>query len=188
MSCCSLSLLVLASDARADVTSWFALGGGYAAQRDQATLGRDGAAAFTYSMGVGSSPRSPFVMGGLFRTTTMFGLGTDVGLAARAATGAFARGDWGVALDAGVSWRPWRGGDYGSWPLQGVLTLGSPWGLQFAAGAQFASAGGGTAAQGLLAAIEIDLLRFTVMRQGSSERWWRNPNPAGGHEQAALRW
>jgi hypothetical protein len=27
----------------------------------------------------------------------------------------------------------------------------------------------------------VDLLRLTVMRQGSSERWWYNPAPAGGH-------
>jgi hypothetical protein len=173
-------------EARADVSSWMAIGGGYAAQVNRDTSSRDYAGTLTYSMGVGSSPLSRFVIGGLFRGTTMFGFGTDLGLAIRAATGGFARGDWGVALDAGVLWRSWGGSSYGDWPLQGVLTLGSPWGLQLAVGAQAWSITGGTQAEGLFAALEIDLLRFTVMRQGASERWWPNPAPAGGHETADL--
>ncbi len=44
----------------------------------------------------------------------------------------------------------------------------------------------GHPAQGFFAALEIDLLRFTVTRQGSTERWWPNPVPAGGHQSASL--
>jgi hypothetical protein len=131
-------------------------------------------------MGVGSTPRAPFVLGGLLRGTTMFGLGTDLGLAVRATTGGYARGDWGVALDAGALWRSWGAGTHGDWPLQAVLTLGTPYGLQLAVAGQAWSLDGGTAAEGIVAAVEIDLLRLTVMRQGSSERWWQNPAPAGG--------
>jgi hypothetical protein len=159
-----------------------ALGGGYTAQRNASTATRDRATAMTYSIGVGSSPLAPMVFGGLFRGQTFFGLGTDIGVAARAATGGFARGNWGLALDAGALWRPWRGGSYGEWPLQGVLTGGSPWGFQIALGAELTSVSRGTAAQGFFAALEIDLLRLTVMRQGPTERWWPNPAPAGGHQ------
>jgi hypothetical protein len=184
LACASLST----RDARADVTSWMAIGGGYAAQLNQDTSTRDRATTLTYSIGVGSSPLAPLVLGGLLRGTTMFTLGTDLGLALRAASGGFARGDWGVALDAGALWRPWRGGSYGRWPLQTVLTGGSPWGFQLAVGAELTSISGGTAAQGFFAAIELDLLRLTVDRQGSSERWWKNPTPAGGHQTALLSW
>jgi len=181
----AVSGAAVSRDARADVSSWMAVGGGYAAQMNRDTSSRDFAGALTYSMGVGSSPLSRIVVGGLFRGTTLFGFGTDLGLAVRAATGGFARGDWGAALDAGVVWRTWGNSSYGDWPLQGVLTIGTPWGLQLAVGAEVWSVTEGVQAQGAFAALEIDLLRLTVMRQGSSEHWWPNPAPAGGHEASA---
>ena len=177
-----------AIDARADVTSWMAVGGGYSLERDHASKANDFAPALTYSFGVGSSPLSSFVLGGLVRGQTLFGLGTDVGVVARAATGGFARGEWGVALDAGALWRSWGDGSFGDWPLQAVLTGGCPWGLQLALGTELFSASGGTPAQGFFASVEIDLLRLTVMRQGPSERWWPNPAPAGGHTTASIAW
>jgi hypothetical protein len=180
--------LVAPAIARADVTSWVAVGGGGGWQHNQTSATRDLAPALTYSVGVGSSPLAPFVFGGIARGTTLLGLGTDLGVAVRAATSGFARGDWGVGLDAGALWRPWRGGTYGEWPLQAVLTGGSPWGVQLAVGAELWSVSGGTPAQGLFAALEIDLLRLTLMRQGATERWWPNPNPAGGHRTTALAW
>lgn len=173
--------------ARADVTSWLAVGGGYASQRNADSSSRDGAPAFTYSVGVGSTPLAPFVIGLVYRGTTMFNLGTDVGAALRLSTGGFARGSWGVALDAGAAWRSWGGGSYGRWPLQGVVTLGVPFGLQVAAGGQVWSIDGARQAQGLFAAVELDLLRLTVTRQGAGEQWWPNPNPAGG-KAIALGW
>lgn len=184
------ALAFFAGDARADVSSWLAVGGGATAQLAQGATSRDVAGTLTWSVGVGSSPMKPFVLGVLYRGTTMFGLGTDLGAAVRLATGSFARGNWGLALDAGVAWRTWGSGSYGDSPLQGVLTFGSPWGLQLAVGAQVWSLDGGVAAQGAFAALEIDLLRLTLMRQGASERWWPNPNPAGGHEKTVslLSW
>lgn len=175
-------LALLAAPARADVTSWLAIGGGGAAQLAQGSTTRDAAGTLTYSFGVGSSPLAPFVVGVIYRGTTMFGLGTDLGAGLRLATGGFARGNWGVALDAGVVWRTWGSGTYGDSPLQGVLTLGAPWGLQLAGGVQLWSLDGGVSAQGFFAALEVDLLRLTVMRRGLTERWWPNPNPAGGHD------
>jgi hypothetical protein len=185
---CAVALAV--PDARADVSSWLAVGAGGAAQAARGASSPDGAPVMTYSIGVGSSPLAPFVVGVLYRGTTMFGLGTDAGGAVRLATGAFARGNWGLALDVGAAYRGWRGGDYGSAPLQGVLTFGSPWGLQLAVGTQLWAIDGNTSAQGAFAALEIDLLRLTVMRQGGSERWWPNPNPAGGREKrvSLLAW
>jgi hypothetical protein len=186
----AVALAAWAGDARADVSSWLAVGTGGAAQVARGASSPDGAPALTYSIGVGSSPLAPFVVGLLYRGTTMFGLGTDAGAAVRLATGPFCRGEWGLALDAGAAWRGWRAGDYGDWPLQGVLTLGSPWGFQLAVGTQLWSIDGATSAQGGFAAIELDLLRLTVMRQGGSERWWPNPNPAGGREKrvSLLAW
>jgi hypothetical protein len=184
------ALALFAGDARADVSSWLAVGGGASAQLAQGATTRDVAGTFTWSVGVGSSPLKPFVLGVLYRGTTFVGFGTDLGAAVRAATGSFARGSWGVALDAGVAWRTWGSGSYGDSPLQGVLTFGSPWGLQLAAGAELWTLDGGVSAQGFFAALEIDLLRLTLMRQGASERWWPNPNPAGGHEKTVslLAW
>jgi hypothetical protein len=168
--------------ARGDVTSWLAIGGGYGVQRDRVAKHNQFATTLTYSLGVGSSPLSPLVLGGLVRGTSFLGLGTDLGVAVRAATGGFARGEWGAAIEAGGLWRPWLNGVYGEWPVQAVLTGGSPWGLELAVGAEFASLSGARAAVGAFAALEIDLLRLTVMRQGATEKWWYNPAPAGGHQ------
>jgi hypothetical protein len=182
--------LAAAPDARADLSSWLSVGGGATAQLAQGASSRDVAGTFTYAFGVGSSPLKPFVVGLMYRGVTMFGLGTDLGAAVRVATGGFARGNWGLALDAGVVWRTWGSGSYGDSPLQGVVTFGSPWGLQLTAGAQVWSLDGGVSAQGFFAALEVDLLRLTLMRQGPSERWLPNPNPAGGREKTVslLAW
>jgi hypothetical protein len=110
----------------------------------------------------------------------MVGLGTDVGLALRGASGGFARGDWGFALDVGAAFRSWGGGSYGDWPLQAVLTGGTPWGFELAVGAEFANLERGRASEGMFVALELDFLRLSVMRQGSSLSWWPNPSPAGG--------
>lgn len=185
LACCAL--LLSSRDARADVSSWLALGGGGTAQLAQGGSTPDMAPAFTWAVGVGTTPRSPFVVGIMYRGATYFGLGTDVGLpSARLSTGGFARGDWGLALDAGTLYRTWGNGDYGRWPVQAILTAGSPWGFELAVGGQEWDLAGGPAAQGFFAAIELDLLRLTVTRQGSSEHWWPNPNPAGGHQQVGF--
>jgi hypothetical protein len=185
------ALALPARPARADVSSWLSVGAGGAAQLARGASSPDGAPAMTYAIGMGTSPLAPFVLGVLYRGTTMFGLGTDIGGAVRLATGSFARGSWGLALDLGAAYRGWRGASYGDAPLQGVITLGAPWGLQLAVGTQLFSLDTNGSAQGGFAAIELDLLRLTVMRQGSqTERWWPNPNPAGGREKnvSLLAW
>lgn len=155
------------------------MGGAGATQLNRESSSQSAAEALTYSVGVGTTPLAPFVLGGIFRGQTYFGLGTDIGVAIRGATGGFARGEWGLALDAGAAWRSWGSGTYGEWPMQFVLTGGAPWGFQIALGTEISSVSGGTPARGFFAALEIDLLRLTVMRQGSTERWWPNPGHAG---------
>jgi hypothetical protein len=176
----SLALLVVATPARADVTSWFALGGGYGLERNALLRSADSAGSFSASFGVGSSPRGSFVLGGVFRSVTYFGLGTDISLSARLATRGFAQGDWGFAFDLGPGYRGWRGSDYGEFPLQGVITFGVPWGVQLAVGADVWNLSNTPNALGGFAVLEIDLLRLTLMRQGSTDAAWKNPSPAGG--------
>jgi hypothetical protein len=168
--------------ARADVSSFLAVGGGATGQLAQGASTPDMASAITYSAGVGTSPLGRFVGAIMYRGATYVTLGTDVGMSLRLATGGFARGEWGLALDAGALYRTWGGGSYGTWPLQGIVTVGSPWGFQLALSSQFWDISGNPSAEGFAVALELDLLRLTVTRQGPSERWWPNPNPAGGHE------
>ncbi|MDP9034532.1 MAG: hypothetical protein M3O50_06970 [Myxococcota bacterium] len=185
-SLCAFALLVSGPTAHADVSSWLAFGSGVASQRNHDTSARTLSPMLTYSVGVGTPAASEVVVGGLLRGTTRFNLGTDLGIAARIASSGFARGDWGFAIEAGAAFRPWRGGSYGEWPLQAALTGGLPWGFQVALGGELWSVSGATPAQGLYVAVELDLLRLTVMRQGSTERWWRNPLPAGARASAAV--
>jgi len=162
-------------------SSWLALGGGGAVQRNRRLSSETWAGSLVYSVGAGTSPLASVVVGGLLRGQTFFGLGTDLGLAIRASSGGFARGEWGFAIDAGAAWRGWKGGEYGQWPVQVTLTGGAPWGFQLVLGTEITSISGGTPAQGFFAALEIDLLRLTVMRQGSTESWWPNPGHVGAH-------
>ena len=163
------------------MSSWFTAGGGYGAQHGAERDAYDRATALTFSVGVGTTPLGSVVVGGLVRQTTYFSLGTDVGLSARIATGGFARGQWGLAFDAGPGWRSWKHAtNYGHFPLHAMVLGGAPWGLQLGVGADFLSLDGGPSARGAVALLEIDFLRLTVMRQGSTDRWWENPSPAGG--------
>jgi hypothetical protein len=176
------ALAFSATHARAaDLSSWLALGGGYGFERnDVESITRRGAA-FSATLGVGTTPRNRFVVGGVFRSLTHLTLGTDISIGPRVAPGGFARGDWGLALDAAAAGRFWKHGDFGRFPVQVVLTGGTPWGFQLGVGADVWNIAGDPPARGVFALLEFDLLRFTLMRQGTSEAWWRNPAPAGGH-------
>jgi hypothetical protein len=169
------------SEARADVSSWFTVGGGYGLQHGKERDAYDRATALSFSVGVGTNPLGSLVVGGLVRSTTYFSLGTDVNLSVRVATGGFARGQWGLAFDVGPGWRGWKlATNYGHFPLHAMVVAGAPFGLQLGLGADFLSLDGGPGARGAVALLEIDLLRLTVMRQGATDRYWENPSPAGG--------
>jgi hypothetical protein len=168
-----------ATAARADVTSWLAVGGGYGFQTNDATATTDTAPALTASLGVGSSPERRLIAGGVFRTVTHFGLGTDASLSARLATQGFVRGGFGVAADLGAAYRPWRSGNYGDVPLQGIITIGFPAGLQLGLGGTFWNLTQDHPALGAFAVLEVDLLRLTLMRRGVLDEYWPNPSAAG---------
>jgi hypothetical protein len=173
--------LFVSAPARADLSSWLSFGGGGGFERNSAASSSDGAGVFSAAIGVGTSPRKSLVVGGLFRSTTYVGLGTDIGIGPRFATGGFARGQWGTALDIGILARTWRDGNYGNYPLQGVFTIGAPWGFQLGLGVQAFSVDGEKQTFGGFAVLEIDILRLTVMRQGKTDLTWWNASPVGGH-------
>jgi len=173
--------LVAPREAQADTSAWLTAGGGYGFQYGNERAAYDRASVVSFSAGVGTTPLGNWVVGGLLRTTTYLSLGTDVDLSARFATGGFARGQWGLALDAGPGWRSWKlATNYGHFPLHAMLLGGLPWGLQLGVGADFFNLDGGPAARGAVALLEIDFMRLTVMRQGATDKWWENPSPAGG--------
>ena len=172
--------------ARAEVSSWLSADGGYSFQRNAVRSYTDQAAAMSFAVGVGSTPDASFVIGGIFRSTTYFNLGTDISVGPRFASGGFARGDWGAAVDVGVTGRYWRGGDYGKYPLNATLWGGTPWGFELGLGTSLASVTGPPNAVGFTALLGIDLLRLTVMRRGSTERSWPNPAPATAPDPASL--
>jgi hypothetical protein len=163
-------------------SSFFSVGGGYGLQHN-GTIGEDAhRGAMSLALGVGTSPLGRMVYGGVFRTTTYFRQGTDLGLAARVVQGSYARGGFGLGFDLGVGGRFYRNGEYGQFPVQVKGLFGAPWGLGLALGADlFSIDGRDPPARGFVALIEIDLLRLTVNRQGDTERYWYNPAPAGGH-------
>jgi hypothetical protein len=67
-----------------------------------------------------------------------------------------------------------------------MVTGGAPWGFQLAVGGELLRIAGDDAnARGIVAVLELDLLRLTVMRQGATDRWWQNPAPAGGQKPKA---
>lgn len=174
------------SASRADVSSWLSAGGGYGLKRNDSTGKYESAGSASFAVGVGTDPTRSFVVGGVLRSTTYFSLGTDLGISARFATGGFARGQWGLALDAGPMWRSFGTGEYGRWPISAMLIGGAPWGVQLAVGGElFRIAGRDAQAQGIVALLEVDLLRLTVMRHGATDRYWENPSPAGGRSPSA---
>jgi len=165
---CALIATFADAPARAEASSWFAMSGGpsWLSRGDDSDL----APTMQIDLGVGSPPTYPAVVGGLMRTTTFFGHGTDLSLALRASTRGFSTGDWGAALDVGGFARWW--GVSSSGPM-GTLHFGMPFGLTLSAQAQLGSEDQRT----IGAFLGVDLLRLTVYRLGG-ESLWANPRPA----------
>ena len=152
--------------AHADAASWFSLAGG-AGALSQAGGTRYYPGAFQIELGLGTSPASPIVVGAVAKTFTYFGNGTDLALTLRLATGGFARGGFGFALDAGPYQR-WWGTD--STGFLGALVVGGPLGLQLTAMTEQ----GTNDVHAYAATLGIDFLRLTVYRNSSGGYW---PNP-----------
>ena len=164
-----VALLSWSGSAHAEVTSWFFAGGG-PSWLSQKKSSYELEPTLQLDMGVGTQPSGDVVIGALARSSTYFGRGTDLGLALRASTGGFARGDWGIALDAGAYKRWW--GMESAGPLAS-LQLGAPYGLQLS----FNGAMGNDDHRTFGVMFGIDFLRLTVYRLGG-EQWWTNPRPA----------
>lgn len=165
----ALALLLAAAPARADVSSWLFAGGGPSGVFRSGTPN-----AYAMSMqldaGMGSSPKGAVAVGGLFRLHTHFGDGTDMGLFVRTATGGFARGTWGGAIDLGGYERFWGQAAPG---YAGSIVLGAPWGITLALDAARDTKEINTFA----AVLGIDFARLTVYRS-SGLGWMPNPFPS----------
>lgn len=173
-----LAVSIHSSNAAAEPTTWLSVGGGMAAER-HALTGNEIVPVFSAAVGVGTDPNGSFSIGGLFRSTTYFGIGTELALGPRLATSGFTRGGFGFAFDLGVAARPYGRSDYGRLPLQGGITVGFPWGVQLETGARVFDLSGQPSALGGFVTLGVDLLRLTVHRRGKTEQVWPNPAAAG---------
>jgi hypothetical protein len=164
-----LSVLGTATEARADVSSWLFAGGGASVVNRSGSTG-DVAGSLQLDAGMGSSPAHAVAVGGLVRTRTRFGDGTDLGGYVRTATGGFVRGSWGGALDLGGFGRFWgqTAPGYG-----GTLSLGAPWGITLGLDAARDTQGLTTFAL----VLGIDLARMSVYRS-TGLSWMPNPFPS----------
>jgi hypothetical protein len=106
-------------------------------------------------------------VGGVVKSLSYFGNGTDLAMTMRFASGGFARGGFGFAVDAGAYQR-WWGED--STGFLGALVLGGPLGLQLTA----LTEQGTSDVQAYAATLGIDFLRLTVYRNAPGGYW---PNP-----------
>lgn len=166
-----LSVLVLSSPARADVSSWISAGAGATMLQDPS--GRSTAPTFELKTGLGTPPLGDFLaIGGLFQLQTHFGKGTDLGLLARFATRGYVHGNFGIALDAGAYQRFWGEQSHGA---LGALVLGAPWGLFLSAGGGIAIGGEDERHYGLV--LGLDFARLTIYRDVGTS-YFPNPYPA----------
>jgi hypothetical protein len=168
---CGSVFVAAASRAEADVTSWLYAGGGVAssAMADSAT---EVPGVFAAETGMGSAPDKDVIVGGLFKSLTYFGQGTDLGLAVRGASGGFVRGGFGLALDLGGYVRLSHQASQG---FLGALVFGGPLGLQLAAITEI----GSNDYRIYGATLGIDFLRLTVYRT-ATQRYFPNPFPPSG--------
>ena len=157
--------MTISSSARADASSWFSVAGGLGTFTEGGQRQYPGA--LQLELGLGSSPASPVVVGGVAKTLSYFGSGTDVAFTLRFASGGFARGGFGFAIDAG-GYQRWWGDD--SSGFLGALVLGLPYGFQLTGMTEQ----GTNDVRAYAAVVGIDFLRLTVYRNAAGGYW---PNP-----------
>jgi hypothetical protein len=169
----ALATLLVASRARADVSSWFFTGAGpvAVAQPGQST---EWLSSLQVDAGIGSSPAASFATGGLLRMHVHFGGAADFGAFWRTATGGYVRGDWGAALDLGGYLR--AGGDKAP-GLAGTLSLGMPLGITLNLNAGRSVDETNTFA----AVLGLDFARFTIYRSTGLD-WFPNQFPSPSKE------
>lgn len=155
--------------AAAQASSWLYAGGG--AGRIERT-DEESLSLLHVDTGLGTSAKHPVVAGGLFRLQGYFGGGVDLAALARVVSRGFAKGDFGVGVDAGVYQRWWGPNSTG---FTGNLVLGAPWGLTLIGGATYGSG----EQRAYFASLGIDFARLTVHRH-SGLNWFSNPMRAPG--------
>lgn len=164
------SAIFVAPGARADVSSWLFWGMG-PSSFDRSSYGQDLRTSMQIDTGLGLPPSYAVVPGFLLRMNTRFGEGSDLALLLRTATGGYARGNWGIAVDLGGYERWW--GSEPSPGFAGTLSLGAPWGITLSANYQQ----GTNDVRTFGAVLGLDFARFTVYRS-SGLTWWSNPYPS----------
>jgi hypothetical protein len=164
-----LSAACWAAPAHADVSSWAYVGGGVSSLK-QRNLELKMDPTLAIEAGMGSAPKRPLVVGGMFKLQALFGDGADLGVSLRVATRSFVTGNFGLALDAGPYQRFWGEGSSGG---QASLVLGAPWGITLSVGGGM----GTNDARQFGATLGLDFARLTVHRL-AGENWFPNPHPA----------
>ena len=163
------AVLAHAGRARADVSSWAYVGGGFTSfKQHKLELKTDPTLAI--ETGLGTAPQHPLVLGGMFKLQALFGDGADLGLSLRLASRGFVTGRFGLAIDAGPYQRFWGEGSSGG---QASLVLGAPWGITLSVGGGI----GTNEARHYGATLGVDFARLTVYRL-AGENWFPNPHPA----------
>ena len=164
-----VALLACAGRAHADVSSWAYVGSGPTSLQQQG-LAQHIDTTLAIETGIGTAPKNPLVLGGMFKLHGLFGDGADLGLSLRLASQGFVTGRFGLALDAGPYRRFWGEGSTGG---QAAVVLGAPWGITLSLGG-----GMGTNDARLFGAtLGVDFARLTVYRL-AGENWFPNPHPA----------
>ena len=166
---------LIESAAQADVSSWLYAGPGYGVLDDAMGTSRQ-RYQLQLETGMGAPPSWLVNVGGLLRSQTHFGAGTDFSLMLRTATYGYVNGGWGAALDLGPYQRWWGKGSSGA---AASLMLGGPWGLTAGLVGQL----GGDESRTFSATLGLDLARLTVYRTSGSS-WWKNAYPAVDREQS----
>jgi hypothetical protein len=151
------------------VSSWAYVSGGMTSLKQQ-KLELEVDPTLAIETGLGTAPRHPFVVGGMFKLQALFGNGADLGISLRVATRSFVTGNFGLALDAGPYQRFWGEGSTGG---QASLVLGAPWGITLSLGGGM----GSNDARQFGATLGVDFARLTVYRL-AGENWFPNPHPA----------
>jgi hypothetical protein len=165
----AVAALASAQQARADVSSWAYVGSGLSSLK-QRNLELRVDPTLAIETGIGTAPKHPVIVGGMFKLQALFGDGADLGVSVRVATRSFVTGNFGLALDAGPYQRFWGEGSSGG---QASLVLGAPWGITLSLGAGM----GTNDARQYGATLGLDFARLTVYRL-AGEDWFPNPLPA----------
>jgi hypothetical protein len=169
----ALASTAIAGAARADATGWASASGGVAYLAPAASIpDADGEreelrSQLAFDVGVGTSPASPIIVGGLFRVSPTIGELTDFSWVLRGANRTFQSGPIGIALDVGFYARADEEASIG---LVGGPIVGGPLGLQLAIQGHL----GSEDELGASALLGVDLLRLTMYREDLLE-WWPNP-------------